>query len=111
MAGVRWLPRLENFDDILSLFYSRVYEADESRQRLFGLISSSLEAVRTLKIQFGLLTLRTLQVEEQVNRDILYPSRLPLLHTSEIGRHNLQRIANQSGLRFLHEDVGLRRTT
>ena len=45
MAGVIWLSRLENFDDILSLLYSRAYEADKTRQRLIGLISSLLEAV------------------------------------------------------------------
>ena len=53
-----WLSRLENYEELLSLFYARTYEANSSMETLLTLTADLQREVRTLKIQFSRVSLR-----------------------------------------------------
>ena len=105
-----WLARLENLEEVLSLFYARVHEGGSttSTERLLELITDLREDVRTLRIQFSRTALYTTELDEPNNLNVLTPSRTPLEYSGEVGRPNFRRAVTESQLRFLHEDLGLR---
>ena len=103
-----WVARLENVEELLSLFYARVYEADSNRQYVLRLINDLLEDVRSLRIQFSQIALRTAETNEQLDLDVLHPiNGAPLQYTGEVGRPSFRNVISESQLRFLHDNLGL----
>ena len=103
-----WLARLENVEELLSLFYVRVYKADSNRQYVLQLISDLIQDVRSLRIQFSQIALRTAETNEQLAFDVLHPiNGAPLQYTGEVGRPSFRNVISESQVRFLHDNLGL----
>ena len=106
-----WLAKLENTEEVLSLFYARVYETYSNRQpepQLLGLIANLLEDVRSLRNVFGITAMRTAELEEPLDFNGLQQNRAIVQHTGEVGRPCLRSAVGESHLRFLNQDLGLR---
>lgn len=106
-----WLAKLENTEEVLNLFYARVFETYSNRQpepQLLGLIANLLEHVRSLRNMFGITAMRTAELEEPLNLNGSHQNRAIAQHTGEVGRPCLRSAVSESQLRFLNQDLGFR---
>ena len=73
------------------------------------MISDLIQDVRSLRIQFSQIALRTAETNEQLALDVLHPiNGAPLQYTGEVGRPGFRNVISESQLRFLHDNLGLR---
>ena len=98
-------------EEVLNLFYARVYETHFNRQpesQLLGLIGHLLVDVRSLQNVFGVTAMRRAELEEPFDLNGVHQSRAIVQYTGEIGRPRLHSAVSESQLRFLNQDLDLR---
>ena len=109
-SAQHWLGKLENMEEVLTLFYVRVYETHFNRQpesQLLGLIAHLLEDVQSLRNVFRITAMRRAELEEPLDLNDVHQNRAIVQHTGEIGRPRLRSAVTKSQVRFLNEDLGL----
>ena len=72
------------------------------------MINDLIQDVRSLRIQFSQIALRTAETNEQLALDVLHPiNGAPLHYTGEVGRPSFRNVIGELQLRFLHDNLGL----